>query len=75
MDEETITKETKKSFSKQNSTIIKKGTTENQDNLIESDILEIGTLKGASRIGQLKDDGKYISSNDVDRLQDNFLKS
>ena len=48
-------------------------TTENQDNLIESEILEIGTLKYASKSGQLKYDTKYILSNDNDKLQDNLL--
>ena len=30
-------------------------------------------MKDASTIGQLKDDSKYISNNDVDKFQDNFL--
>ena len=43
-------------------------TTYNQDTLIESYNLEIGSLK----VGQLEYDGKYISINDVGTLQYNF---
>ena len=42
--------------------------------MIESEILETGILKNTSKIGQFKDDRKYILSNDVDKLQDNLLK-
>ena len=48
--------------------------TYNQDNLIKSDMLEIGPLKDDSKIEQLNDNSKYISCNDVDKLQDNFFK-
>ena len=49
--------------------------TDNQDTLIESDILEIGPLKNSSKFWQLKDYRKYISGNDVEKLQDNLLKN
>ena len=48
--------------------------TDNKDTFIESDSLEIGTLKIASKIGQLKNKRKYISSNDVEKLQDSLLR-
>ena len=49
----------------------KNDATDNQDNFIESETLEIGPLKNSSKTGQLKDDRKYISSNDFDKLQNN----
>ena len=36
--------------------------------------MKVGPLKDASKTVQLKDDRKYISSNNDDKLQDNFLK-
>ena len=52
---------------------INNDTTNNQNNWIESEILKIGPLKDASKTVQLKDDRKYISINNVDKLQDNLL--
>ena len=52
----------------------KKSNTDNQDNLIEQEIMEIVRLEIASALGELKDDRKYISSNDVDKSKDNFLQ-
>ena len=52
---------------------INNNATENLDNFIESDILKVGPLINTSKIGKLKDDRKYISSNDVDKLQNNLL--
>ena len=72
--EQTIKKETTTSLSKDISNKTDNYTTENKDNLIESEILETGILKNTSKIGQFKDDRKYILSNDVDKLQDNLLK-
>ena len=42
--------------------------------LLNQNILEIVQLKNSSRVGQLKDYRKYISSNDVEKLHDNLLK-
>ena len=56
------------------SNAINNDTTDNQDNFIEWNILEIGTLKNTNNIGELKYDRKYISSNDRDKSQYIFLK-
>ena len=69
LNEENITKETTTSLSKDISNSIDNDTTENKYNLIDLEILETGPLKYISKIGQLKDDRKYISGNDVDKLQ------
>ena len=74
MDKDTITKETTNSLSKLNSQIFHNDITDNQDNLIESEMLKCSPLKDTSTMVQLKDDSKYISSNDVDKLHDTFLK-
>ena len=74
IDWETINKETTTSLSRDNSEIINNDTTDNQGNLIESDIFKNWPLKDNSSIGQMKDDRRYISSNEDEKLQDNFLK-
>ena len=73
MDKDTITKETTNSLSKLNSQIFHNDITDNQDNLIESDMLKFSPLKDTSEMVQLKDESKYISSNDVDELHDAFI--
>ena len=62
------------SLSKDISNTINNDITDNKTTLNEPKILEILPLKNASKIEQLKDDRKYISSNNVDKLQDNFIK-
>ena len=73
MDKDTITKVTTNSLSKLNSQIFHNDITDNQDNFIESDMLKFSPQKDTSTMVQLKDDSKYISSNDVDKLHDTFL--
>ena len=60
-------------LSKEDSKRTNNATNENKDSSIESDIFKIGPSKDASKIGQLKDDRKYIPINGVDKLQANFL--
>ena len=36
--------------------------------------MEIGGFKWGGKIGQLKDDGNYVSGNDFDNFQDKIIK-
>ena len=72
--EETITNKTVTLLSNFISNHMNNDTNDNQDNLIEFDSFEIGPLKNASKIRQLKDDKKYISSNYVEKYKIISLK-
>ena len=73
MDKDTLTKVTTNSLSKEHSKIFHNDITDNQYSLIESDMLKCSPLKDTSTMGQLKDESKYLSSNDVDKLHDTSL--
>ena len=55
-----------------NTNSIQNGTSDNQDDLNYSEILEIGLIKHGGKIGILEDGNNYVLGNKGDILRTNF---
>ena len=56
-------------MSKDNTHFIQNDTSENQDDLNDSEILEIRGIKHGGKIGKLKDNNNYLLGNKGDNFQ------